>query len=44
MIKEANKKNNTEDVVANSCLGKRSVGPSGDIKNINIDCDHKTYW
>ena len=37
MIKEANKKNNTEDVVANSCLGKRSVGPSGDIKNINIE-------
>jgi hypothetical protein len=37
MIKEANKKNNTEDVVANSCLGKRSVGPSGDRKNINIE-------
>ena len=37
MIKEANKKNNTEDVVANSCLGKRPVGPSGDIKNINIE-------
>ena len=37
MIKEANKKNNTEDVVANSCLGKRPVGPSGDLKNINIE-------
>ena len=37
MIKKANKKNNTEDVVANSCLGKRSVGPSGDRKNINIE-------
>ena len=37
MIKEANKKNNIEDVVANSCLGKRPVGPSGDIKNINIE-------
>lgn len=37
MIKEANKKNNIEDVVANSCLGKRSVGPSGDRKNINIE-------
>ena len=37
MIKKANKKNNTEDVVANSCLGKRPVGPSGDRKNINIE-------
>ena len=37
MIKKANMKNNTEDVVANSCLGKRSVGPSGDHKNINIE-------
>ena len=37
MIKKDNKKNNIEDVVANSCLGKRSVGPSGDIKNINIE-------
>lgn len=40
MIKKTNKKNNTEkpvakcdqseEVVANSCLGKRPVGPSGD--------------
>ena len=37
MIKKENKKNNIEDVVANSCLGKRPVGPSGDIKNINIE-------
>ena len=37
MIKKENKKNNIEDVVANSCLGRRPVGPSGDIKNINIE-------
>ena len=37
MIKKENKKNNIEDVVANSCLGKRPVGPSGDRKNINIE-------
>jgi ribosomal protein L21 len=40
MIKKTNKKNNTEkpvakcdqskEVVANSCLGKRPIGPSGD--------------
>ena len=37
MIKKDNKKNNIEDVVANSCLGKRPVGSCGDIKNINIE-------
>ena len=26
-----------ESVVANSCLGKRPVGPSGDLQNINIE-------
>ena len=47
MIKKANKNRNTEEVVAkcdqpeevitNSCLGKRPIGPSGDLKNINVE-------
>ena len=28
---------NQQFAVANSCLGKRPVGPSGDLKNINIE-------
>ena len=29
MVKKINKKKNIEEVVANSCLGKRPKGPSG---------------
>ena len=28
---------NQQFAVANSCLGKRPIGPSGDLKNINIE-------
>ena len=35
--KNIKKKENQEEPVTNSCLGKRPVGPSGDIKNINIE-------
>ena len=52
MIKKTNKKNNTEkpvtkcdqskEVVANSCLGKRPIGPSGDNQQFAVtNCDRK---
>ena len=40
MIKKTNKKNNTEKPVANSCSGKRPIGPSGDqSKEVVAKCD-----
>lgn len=41
MIKKTNNKNNTEKTVANSCSGKRPIGPSGDqSKEVVANRDH----